>query len=330
MAASNARADAPVIDFAAHAHPDDPPENEYAHKFVRSDLGVEVWHDMGALADCYAETGIDGAVLSQPYYMGLGDVDRVRASNDAMLDAIDGMAHFYSLASIPTAAGGEAAAEEFERCLEAGHHGGALDTRSEGIELHHDELAPVLEVAHRAGAPLLVHPKLLDSLHPDALDDTYMLNAVFGRDVALAASLSKVIHTGVLDRYPDLNLVYHHTGGNIASAIGRMQNQMEKFPPEVWSDAAEGTVKSFDAFLRQMEERIYVDTSGYSGYSNVLRSALSAFPTSQLLLGTDFPFETRFPDEFERFVASVEEEVSETDAEMILGRNALDLLVNVE
>lgn len=324
------RSDAKIIDFAAHCHPDDPPENEFVHGFVERDLGAPVWRDMDAIVTTYAEAGLDGAVLSQPYYLGHADLDRVEAANDSLLAAVEGYENLFTLASIPTAAGGAVAAAEFERCLESGFNGGALETKTDGVELHHEAVEPILEVGDQTGAPILVHPKLFDSLHPDALDDTWMLNAVFGRDVALAGSICKVVHTGVLDRYPNLNLVFHHTGGNIASSLGRLHSQLEKFPPDVWSEAPDGTIKSYDAFKRQLEERIFVDTSGYYGYDTVLRSALSAFPTSQLLLGTDFPFETRFPDEFDQFVSSVEGEASEADADRILGENALDLLVNVD
>lgn len=323
------RTDGKVIDFAAHFHPDDPPENEYAHKFVRQDLGY-VYRDIDQYVACYEEAGIDGAVLSQPYYMGYPDLDRTRAANDAMAEAIDGLEDYYMLAAIPTAAGGEAAAEEFERCLDNGFHGGALETKTEGIELHHETVEPILEVADRTGAPILVHPKLLESLHPEALDDTWMLNAVFGREVALMESICKVIHTGVLDRYPDLNLVYHHTAGNIASMLGRYHNQMVKFPPEEWAEAGADQLKSFPEFKAQLEERIYLDSSGYYGYNNVFRNAVAAFPTSQLLFGTDFPFETRLAPEFDKIVTAIEEETSVTDAERVLSKNALDLLVNVD
>jgi predicted TIM-barrel fold metal-dependent hydrolase len=322
--------DATIIDFGAHIHPDDPPENEFFHGFIERDLGEPVYRDLEAYTRRYEAAGLDGAALSQPYYMGQEDVDRVRHANDVLLEGIEGRENYHGLASIPTAAGGEAAAAEFERCLDRGMDGGAVETRSGGIELHHEEAEPILEVADRTGVPVLVHPKLHDSVAPDAFDDTWLLNATWGREAALATSIAKVIHTGVLDRYPNLNLVYHHTGGNVAGMLGRHHNQLEKFSPREWAQAKgeslEAPVKSFDAFQRQLEERIFVDTAGYYGYHNVLRSALMQFPTSQLLFGTDFPFETRTREDFEDMISVVEREAGTPDAERILGANALDLL----
>ncbi|MFA1609761.1 amidohydrolase family protein [Halobellus rubicundus] len=315
-----------IIDFAAHIHPDDPPENEFAHRFVERDIG-DVYRNIERYSECYDQAGIDSAVLSQPYYLGHHSAERARSANDALFEIIRDRPKYYGLASIPTAAGGEEAAAEFERCLNAGFNGGALETKTDGIELHDAEVEPILEVADQTGAPILVHPKLNESLHPDALDDTWMLNAVFGREVALAESICKVVHTGVLDRYPNLNLVYHHTAGNIASMMGRIHNQMEKFPPEVWAGSADDQIKSYREFKRQLESRIYLDISGHYGQNSTLRTALSEFPTSQLLFGTDFPFETRTTEDFDQFVNSVGAECSETDAHRIFSENALNLLV---
>lgn len=319
-----------IIDFGAHCHPDDPPENEFYHSFIDTELGKPVYKDLDALARQYQAAGLDGAVLSQPFYMGHPDVDRVQTANDVLLEAIEERDQYFGLAAIPTGAGGEAAAQEFQRCLDAGLHGGSLETSSEGIELHHEEIEPVLEVADQSGAPILVHPKLVDSLHPDALDDTWMLNAIFGRETALCASLCKVVHTGVLDRYQDLTLVYHHTAGNIGNLMGRVHNQLEKFPPEVFSEAPPDVVKPFEEFREQLEARIYLDTAGYYGYHSVVRGALATFPSDNILFGTDFPFETRTPDDFDAMVHAVTEETGARDAGRILGGNALDLLVNVD
>jgi predicted TIM-barrel fold metal-dependent hydrolase len=325
--------DATIVDFCAHIHPDDPPETEFFNQFMDDDIGEPVYRDLDTYARHYEQAGLDGAVLSQPLYMGHDDVDRTRTANDVLLEGIDGRENYYGLASIPTAAGGAAAAEEFERCLEAGYHGGALETRSDGIEPHHEAVEPIFEVAEKHDAPILVHPKLNDSLSPDALDDTWLLNATFGREVALAASIAKVVHTGVLDRHPDLNLVYHHNGGNIASMLGRGQLMLEKFPPEKWAERKGETlgaqVKDFDSFQEQLEDRIYIDTAGFYAYHNVLRSALMQFPTSQVLFGTDFPFEARTPKDFEDYITLIERETGTPDSERILGGNTLDLLANV-
>jgi predicted TIM-barrel fold metal-dependent hydrolase len=203
---------------------------------------------------------------------------------------------------------------------------------SHGVELIDDELEPVLDVAEATGAPLLVHPKLFNSLQPatdqdatehEILTDRYRLNAIFGREAALAASIAKVIHTGLLDRHPDLNLVYHHLGGNIASMMGRIHLQLDagRFPGQT-------DVVSISEFRSQLETRIYLDTAGFFGYQTPLRAALDTVPASQLVFGTDAPYEPRSAEELEQHWQSIPAATSMTTSEQILGGTALELLAN--
>jgi predicted TIM-barrel fold metal-dependent hydrolase len=311
-----------IIDFGAHLFPSATFPEPIADGAVRDILGDRM-HDPEQLLKLYKAAGISHAALSQPFYMGHNDADAVAAANDALLEIIEAYEQFYGLAAIPVSAGGPAAAEEFERALEAGFNGGALETETNGVDLTDGSLEPVFEVAERTGAPILVHPKLHQSLHPDALSDEWRLNAIFGREAALSESISKVIHQGVFDRHPDLNLVYHHLGGNIASMLGRIHLQLDdgRWP-------GQDNLKPFDEFAEQLRSRIYLDTSGFFGYKAPLQTALEEFPTSNFLFATDYPFEPRDAAELREFNASVED-VAPAAADDILHRNAERLMINL-
>ncbi|WP_324761237.1 amidohydrolase family protein [Haloarcula montana] len=311
-----------TVDFGAHLFPRETYPDAFVGTDIESLLGNRL-SDADELLEIYERAGIDQAVLSQPYFMGSGDAAETAASNDALLDVVADTDRLHGLAAIPTQAGGEAAAAELERALDAGFNGGALETTSGGIGLDDEELAPVFEVADRTGAPLLVHPKLDESLHPDALNDDYLLNATFGREAALAASISHVIHTGVLDRFPGLQLVYHHLGGNIATMVGRIRLQLDEGR---WP--GQDRVKTIEEFEAQLRERIYVDTAGFFGDRMALEAALDLFPASNVLFGTDYPYEPRSARELSELVMSVSD-VTTTDQEAaVLAENARALLVN--
>lgn len=311
-----------VVDFGAHLYPESTfPHEVYDDNPLAERLG-ESLSDPGVLLERYATAGIDAAVLSQPYYMGHGDVRRTAEANDALLEIVEAHETFYGLAAVPVAAGGRVAAEELERCIEAGYHGGAIETKSSGVEVGDDELEQIFETAARLGAPLLVHPKLDATLHPDALDDTYVLNAIFGREVGLAASICRAIHTGVFDRHPDLKLVFHHYGGNLASMLGRIHLQLDA---DRWP-GRQSHVKSYTEFEAQLEDHVHVDTSGFFGYGEPLEASLRELPSSNVLFGTDYPFEGRDADELAAYVDTVVRATSRTDARHVLGENALGLL----
>ncbi|KDE57492.1 hypothetical protein EL22_11730 [Halostagnicola sp. A56] len=311
-----------TIDFGAHLFPRETYPDAFVGSEIESLLGDQL-SDVDGLLTMYERAGIDRAVLSQPYFMGSADATVAAASNDALLDVVEDTDRLYGLAAIPTQAGGEVAAAEFERALDKGFNGGALETTSGGINLDDKILEPVFEVADQTGAPLLVHPKLDESLHPDALDDEYLLNATFGREVALAASICRVIHTGLLDRYPGLQLIYHHLGGNIAVMMGRIRLQLDEGR---WP--GQDHVKTIEEFEAQLRERIYVDTAGFFGDRTALEAALDVFPASNVVFGTDYPYEPRSDRELAELVTAVSDVTSTSQEATVLEESARALLVN--
>ncbi len=308
-----------TIDFGAHLYPAGTLPDALANGQIGDHIGP-VLTDADRLLANYAETDIDRVILSQPYYMGHGDAEAVRTANDRLLEVVSDHALLDALAAIPVSAGGETAKAELMRCLDAGFVGGALETRTDGIELTAERLEPVFAVAERYDVPLLVHPELHDSLHPDVLSDEWRLNAIFGREAALSESICKVIHDGVLDRHPELTLVYHHFGGNIAAMLGRLNLQLD---PGRWP--GQERVKEWEPFVDQLRNRIYLDTSGFFGYEAPLQAALAEFPVENLLFGTDYPFEPRDGAELARLEESVQP-VAGDDAPAIRHENAAQLV----
>lgn len=310
-----------VLDFGAHLYPSEVLPEPIANGPINEVIG-SLLTDPDELCSLYESGGIDEAVLSQPFYMGHDDAEMVATANDALLDVVQNYNRFYGLAAIPTSAGGDRAAEEFERALDAGYHGGAVETKTNGVELTSDELRPVFEVADRTGAPLFVHPKLDESLHPAVLDDRYFLNAIFGREAALSESITKIINEGILSEFPNTSLVYHHLGGNIASMLGRVALQLD---PGRWP--GQDHVLDYDSFYNTLTSRIYLDTSGFFGSQYPLESTISEFPSSQILFGTDYPFEPRSSDELAMLRNAVRDVVPSEES-AILQSNAKSLLTN--
>lgn len=321
---------APVVDFAGHYYPTIPDELVAKHDDIERYDGALNCRDLDSFISRYQEAGVDKAVLSQPYFMGARgnrDIDMVVEANDALLNDIQPYEDFYGLAAIPVAEGGETAAQEFERCLDAGYNGGALETASDSVELIDDELEPVFEIADRTRAPIMVHPN--SSFHEDGTaapsgeEDRWLITSTLGTEFSIAESLIKVIHEGVLDRYPNVNLVFHHNGGNVPSMLPRV---------EMWLNRTHRSggdhLKRFDEFARQLEEQVYIDTAGYYGDPGPFENTFDVFPASQVLFGTDFPYETLHPETFQKIITTVEQLTPGIESEAILGGTTMDLLIN--
>lgn len=317
-------AEPPIVDFAAHFYSPMPAAQADSMARIEGHDGEPICTDIEVLRDRFAAAGVDAIVLSQPFHMGSDDVEATAESNDHLVELTGTYPELFGLAAIPTAAGGEAAAAEFERALDAGLHGGGLETNSAGIELVDDALEPVFAVADDRGAPVLVHPKLRASLGPEALAAPG-LNSVFGREIALAESVWKVVHAGVYDRFPSLRLVFHHGGGNIAAFFGRIEGDLRRAQRRGTEE-----LEPFGTFRRTFESRVYVDTSGYFGDPHQLQRTAAELPASNVLYGSDFPYETRQPREFGAIADAVASVRGGADRDAILGGNAMDLLVNAD
>jgi len=306
--------DVTVVDFAVHIHPEsldiDPPEGA---ELVGRDRVCDPETQQRELA----AAGVDAAVQSQPLFMSHDDVAATADANDELLALVEAYDEFYGLASIPTEAGGADAAAEFERCLDNGFHGGAVTTGRGRTLLSDPSLSPVFEVAQRTGAPIFVHV-------PRRSSSEFRTDLALRREFHLAESIYSVTHAGVFDRYPDLALVYHHYGGNIAGMMGHIHLQLDdgRWPRQ-------DDLKPFSAFVDCLENNVYMDTAGHFGYSSPLRTALNHVPATQLLYGSDFPWEPRTEAELRQFTETVVDATGRADARRILGDNALDVLVNV-
>lgn len=296
-----------VIDFGAHLLPTERQEDP-------------TYWDIEVANDRFTSGGVDGAVLSWSRYIGHDDVDAVQRANDTLLEVLSELENYFGLAALPSGAGGDDAAREFERCLDEGWNGGAIQTTANGINSTDEEMAPVYEVADRAGAPLLIHPKINDSLGPDALDDRLLLNSVFGREIALCETICRMIHGGLLDRYREFTPVIHHTGGNIAAMLGRLQIKLPADPPD--------HLKPTEEFIAQLRDRIYIDTSGYGGNELALGAAREVFSTSNMLFGSDYPYETRTGEGFRNIISGIKSVATDDEIDDVLGKNALNILVN--
>ncbi|MDX1747559.1 MAG: amidohydrolase family protein, partial [Halobacteriales archaeon] len=310
--------DATVVDFGAHFYPEEIKEHlSFTGGGSHSDeyAGLDRMHDPETRIREMKAAGVDAQVNSITTFMGHDDADVVAETNDALVEYVHEYDEFYGLASLPTAAGGDVAAEEFERCIDNGFNGVALNETH--VSLTDEEMEPVYEVAESTGAPVFVHVPSLPYID-------LRFNATFGRERALQESIAAVIHRGVYDRHPDVKMVWHHLGGNIAAMIGRIHLHLDEGRWPLQED-----LKPFDEFKRQLEEFVYVDTSGFFGYSAPIRIALEEFPSTQILYATDYPGEPRGADELAAFIDAITGSANLNDAERILGANALELMVNV-
>jgi aminocarboxymuconate-semialdehyde decarboxylase len=213
-----------------------------------------------------------------------------RLLNDAMAEDLKAAPpeRFAAVCTVPLQ-DGRAAAAELQRALGTlGFRGVVIGTNVNGRNLEDPDLDPFWAAAQEARAPIIIHPafvvetpRVADYHHSNLLGNPY--------DTAIAAS--SMVFGGVCDRYPDLQVVLVHGGGDFPYQIGRLTHGW-RVRPEAQHHLKTPPLDYLKWF--------YYDTLLY--YPPALRYLAEVVGTDRLMLGTDYPFDM-CPDDPTRIVA---------------------------
>src|SRR5215212_728633 len=178
--------------------------------------------------------GIDRTILSLAtpfidYHLDADiAVEAARVFNDALAIAIAGeQKRFGAWAFLPLQ-DPVAAADELRRCVrDLGFVGGHVASNVRGTYLHSDVFRPVYETALELDVPLFVHPA--DPAGKERTRD-YELTVVAGYLFDNTINILNIVCSGLLDRWPDLKLVFAHTGAFSLVLRARMQCEVDTNP----------------------------------------------------------------------------------------------------
>jgi aminocarboxymuconate-semialdehyde decarboxylase len=190
-----------------------------------------------------------------------------------------------------------------------GLRGFELSTAVNDRELSDPTLEPVWAKAQELGCVVFIHP--MGCSLGARLAPSYLSNSV-GQPVETAVALSHLIFGGVLDRYPSLKICAAHGGGHLPMNIGRADHAYLTRPDAHTMRAAPSS------YLR----RIWFDSLVYS--SAALRRLIDEVGVSQVVVGTDYPFDMGHYDVHALLSGTPDLDAAELDA--VLGGNAARLL----
>lgn len=213
----------------------------------------------------------------------------VRAANDKSAAAV--RAHpdrFAAFASLPTTAPApEAAADELERCVsELGFVGTMIFGRTEGEFLDAPRFEPVLAKAAALDVPIFLHPgvpprAITESDYSGDLSPvvaTRLQTSAWGWHQETAVHFLHLVHSGVLDRYPDLQFILGHWGEMIPFYLERIEESLPQ--------RATGLERSFGEYFRQ---NVHIAPSGLFNQAQ-LRFCLDTVGLDRVVFAVDYPF----------------------------------------
>ncbi|HEY0813741.1 MAG TPA: amidohydrolase family protein [Pseudonocardia sp.] len=279
-----------------------------------TDLGEGRIRDM----DAY---GIDVQILSSLSTQQLSAavaVGLVEQTNNKLAAAV--RAHpdrFAGFAALPTSVP-EAAADELARGVtELGFVGTLIMGRTEGQFLDHPRFDPILKRAAELDVPIYLHPGVppagttaenYSGLAP--LVSARFATTAWGWHNETGVHFIHLVLSGVLDRYPNLQIILGHWGELVPFYLDRLDEALPR------------VVTRLDrTFGEYMRENVYVTPSGLFTQAN-LRYCADVLGVDRIMYSVDYPFIGN--EQAATFLA--EAEVSDSDREKIAHGNAEKLL----
>jgi len=178
------------------------------------------------------------------------------------------------------------AAAELERAVtRLGFCGAYFNGTTGGLFLDDPRFLPVLEAATHLGVPIYLHP----SSPPETVREAYYSGlpgdlglllsiAGWGWHAETALHTLRLIVSGVLDRFPDLQLIIGHMGEGLPYALARSSGILSAAAPQLRQPVA-----------GYFQSNIHITTSGYFTLPP-LRCALDVIGIDRLMFSVDYPF----------------------------------------
>lgn len=206
---------------------------------------------------------------------------------------------------------------ECERChTQLGAKGISIGTSWDGEFLDSPALEPLWEYAQDREQPVWLHPPYAPIGHEKMA--LFKLEEIVGRPFDTTMSITRMIYSGVFDRYPGLKVVLPHMGGGLPNIIGRLDFGY-RLGYEGLPSGEEATCERMPS--EYLRTNLYVDTMGFS--SAGIRHCIDLFGADRVLFGSDYPPVPISPGEHINIVRSLD--LAKEDEEKILWKNANEL-----
>ncbi len=263
------------------------------------------------------EMGVDVQLVSpsptQYYYWAEPDLARevVRGVNEAMAELCARYpARLAGLGSVALQHPA-LAIEQLEHAVgRLGLKGVEISTAVNGRELDDPAFAGFWARAEALGALVFIHP--FGTTLGTRMATHYLQNTI-GQPLETAIALSRLIFGGVLQTHPALKLLAAHGGGYLPTSIGR-SNHAFAVRPEAMAHTR--------VLPGEQLARIWFDSLVYEPLA--LRHLIDRVGVSQVVLGTDYPFDMGHYD-MHALVDGVPG-LSEDERAALLGGNAARLI----
>ncbi len=252
------------------------------------DLGEQRIADMDA-------RGIDRQVLAltAPATNAIRDVDRAvmiaEIANDRLAAAIGKYPSRFSGMAACAAQAPERAAREIERAVtKLGLTAVIINSHILGEYLDNPRFTPVLEAAEALDVPIYIHPNTPPANMIGPMLEAGLDGAIFGFGVETGMHALRIITSGVLDRFPRLQIVIGHMGEALPYWLYRLdfmhQAGVKAGRYDCMKPLKKGKVSTY------LREHFHITNSGVA-WEPAIKFAQNVIGEDRVLYAMDYPYQ---------------------------------------
>ena len=213
-----------------------------------------------------------------------------RICNDEMAELVGKYPQKYiaAIANIPLN-NMDAALNETERAIkELGFKGVQIYGTVNGKPLSWDEFMPLFQLMSALDLPIWIHPirRSHDSDYSTEKVSYHQIFSIFGWPYDTTAAMVRLVFAGVLEKYPSIKFITHHSGGMVPYFADRIVVHYNNGLQRLGTGNFPGLTKPPIEYFRMF----YADTA-LNGNPSALRCAFEFFGEDHLLFGTDMPYD---------------------------------------
>ena len=258
--------------------------------------GREAIYDLNArfrMMDRYADY-VQILTLAAPpiedFAQGQDSFDLATLANDAMAELVHNHPdRFLGFAASVSLHDVDQALREVERAVkDLGALGVQIFTNVQGHPMDEARFEPLYAKMAELDRAIWIHPaRNADHAdYPTETESKYGLYFKFGWPYETTVCISRLIFSGIVERYPNLRFITHHAGGIVPHLSGRIGLRQE-------SPGQRKGLGVDDRFTPEytigLYRRFYGD-SVFSGAHGPLECAIAFYGLDHILFGTDMPF----------------------------------------
>ncbi|MFC1868853.1 amidohydrolase family protein [Thermodesulfobacteriota bacterium] len=220
----------------------------------------------------------------------------------------------------------EAALEETDRAINSLRLSGVqLYTPVSGKPIDSPEFLPLYEKMQKYDLPIWLHPMRTRNSPDYQTEDKslYRVFSVFGWPFETTVAMTRLVFSGILEKYPNLKIITHHCGGMVPYFSERVQGSYDRLIMVEKDSVNQKLTKPHIEYFKMF----YNDTA-INGNTSALMCAYEFFGADNILFGTDMPFDTENGERYLRQVISAINgmNINESEKQKIFEDNARKLM----